>query len=113
MCVYIANVNNKHLVIAFAAGLAMGIAIMVMTRRNEQPSVRMEKLVQDSMDHAGWAARRDADRLFMDSVFHAKDSALSSSREQLEYALGHRRPSRIISDDSLLREVRRSVGDLP
>lgn len=110
----LATMNNKHLVIAFAAGLALGLAVMWLRGRAPAgPSGRLEQLVRDSMDHANWAAQRDADIQFMDSVFRVKDSLISSSREELEYAIRHRAPSRIRNNDSLLREVRRSVGDLP
>lgn len=109
----LATVNNKHLIIAFAAGLALGIIAMWLRGRATAPSERMEQLVRDSMDHANWAEQRDADRQFMDSVFRVKDSLITSSREELEYAIRHRAPSRIRNNDSLLREVRRSVGDLP
>ena len=73
---------------------------------------RIEQLLRDSLDHAGWAERRDEQRDSINLAFKLKDDTLSWTREELEYALRHRRPSRL-GDDSLLREVRRAVGDLP
>lgn len=103
--------NNKPIVIAFAAGLALGLAVMwLASKRNTHTSVRLEQLVRDSVDHANWVERRDADRLFMDSVFRAKDSLISSSREELEYAIRHRNPSRIADADSLHRAIRKEIG---
>lgn len=105
-------ITKDHL-IAFAAGAILAVLGMWFIRQPKDNSGRMEQLLRDSMDHANWAEQRDADRQFMDSVFRVKDSLISSSREELEYAIHHRAPSRIRSNDSLLREVRRSVGDLP
>ncbi len=106
---------NRFIIIAYVAGCLFGALIVWLIMRpgrHTTDQARIEQLLRDSLDHAGWAEKRDEQRDSINLAFKLKDDTLSWTRKELEYALHHRRPSRL-GDDSLLREVRRAVGDLP
>lgn len=110
---YIGSMGEKQATVAIVAAFALGICFGWLFTRHyaDATSPRMDGLLRDSIQHAQWAERRDE---YLDSIrtaFYRKDSALYWTREQLEYAISHRRPSRIAGSDSLLREIRRAVGD--
>jgi len=75
-------------------------------------SVRMEQLIRDSTAYAGWVERRDEQRDSMSLAFKLKDDTLSWTREELEYAIHHRKPSRIVDNDSLHRAIEAELGML-
>lgn len=105
--------NARNIAIAFAAGIALGLLSMwLFLRPAKADSARMEQLIRDSTAYAGWAEKRDEQLDSMNLAFELKDDALSWTREKLEHAIHHRKPSRL-GDDSLLHEIRRAVGDLP
>jgi hypothetical protein len=105
---------NRFIIIAYVAGCLFGALIVWLIMRpgrHTTDQARIEQLLRDSLDHAGWAEKRDEQRDSINLAFKLKDDTLSyrldsiMDRRSARLRLPHSQDA-----DSVRARILRAVG---